>query len=282
MIVLIYGARGFIGQYLVNEIEKQHHHVLTSNVRVDNVEDVLSELTAVRPDRVICCVGRTRGKSVRNVDYLQTNLFENVRDNLFAPITLAQTCRQLHIHCTLINSGCIFEYKSTDDLEDGFHEDDKPNFFGSSYSIMKGFTDRMLHHDMLKDVTLNVRIRMPITDEPHPYDFVTKIISYPKICSVPNSMTHLPSLLPLLVDMIEHKLTGTINLVNPGLISHKEILEMVPHHSCTYITEKELSAIVACGRSNNKLCTKRLEMLYPDVLDIHQAIEHVGQARGWM
>ena len=41
-----------------------------------------------------------------------------------------------------------------------------------------------------------------------------------------NSMSVLPDLLPLVIEMMESKQTGTINLTNPGLISHNEILEM--------------------------------------------------------
>ena len=47
-----------------------------------------------------------------------------------------------------------------------------------------------------------------------------------KVCSVPNSMTVLPELLPYVLEMMKMKKTGTINLTNPGLISHNEILDM--------------------------------------------------------
>ena len=47
---------------------------------------------------------------------------------------------------------------------------------------------------------LNVRIRMPITkDYTDPKSFVTKIIGFQKIFSIPNSMTYLPDMIPLLI-----------------------------------------------------------------------------------
>jgi 3,5-epimerase/4-reductase len=52
-------------------------------------------------------------------------------------------------------------------------------------------------------------------------------MSYKKICSVSNSMTVLPELLSMMIDMSKNKLTGTINLTNLGTISHNEILELV-------------------------------------------------------
>ena len=45
--------------------------------------------------------------------------------------------------------------------ENGFNESSLPNFFGSSYSIVKGFTDQLMH--LFENNVLNLRIRMPIT-----------------------------------------------------------------------------------------------------------------------
>ena len=57
----------------------------------------------------------------------------------------------------------------------GFTEESKPNFFGSGYSIVKGFTDQMMH---LFPNVLNLRIRMPIIGEPNGRNFITKISTY--------------------------------------------------------------------------------------------------------
>ena len=105
---------------------------------------------------------------------------------------------------------------------------------------------------------LNLRIRMPITGEKNPRNFITKITTYPYICSIPNSMTVLPEVLPLVLDMMMNKTTGTINLTNPGLISHNEILEMYkeivdPDFTWINFTIEEQNEILASGRSNNFL-----------------------------
>jgi len=63
---------------------------------------------------------------------------------------------------------------------------------------------------------LNVRIRMPITADLNSRNFIIKITTYNKICSVSNLMTVLSELLPLMIDMeVNNKITGTINLTNP-------------------------------------------------------------------
>jgi 3,5-epimerase/4-reductase len=144
-----------------------------------------------------------------------------------------------------------------------------------SYSIVKGFTDRLLH--LYNDSVLNLRIRMPITGSRNPRNFITKITTYEKVCSVPNSMTVLPELLPLVLDMMEKNITGTINLTNPGLISHNEILEMYkeivdPNFTWTNFSQEEQRKILAADRSNNLLDTTKLETLYPQVKNIKTSV----------
>ena len=140
-----------------------------------------------------------------------------------------------------------------------------PNFFGSGYSTVKGFTDRLM--PLLEGEILNLRIRMPIVGEDNPRNFITKITTYEKICSIPNSMTVLPELLPLVVDMMENRVVGTMNLTNPGLISHNEILSMYQEFVDSEFTWKnftieEQAKILDSDRSNNFLDTRRLESLY--------------------
>ena len=57
---------------------------------------------------------------------------------------------------------------------------------------------------------------MPITNLDNPRNFITKITTYEHICSIKNSMTVLPELLPLILDMMIKNTKGTINLTNPG------------------------------------------------------------------
>jgi 3,5-epimerase/4-reductase len=168
-----------------------------------------------------------------------------------------------------LGTGCIFTYDDDDEHVyeeevNGFKEESKPNFFGSSYSTVKGYTDMIMK---MFDNVLNVRIRMPITDEVNSRNFITKITSYKKICSIRNSMTVLPELLPVMIDMCSKKITGTVNLTNPGLISHNEILEMykeIVDNDFTWenFNIEEQRQILASERSNNYLDTTRLESIY--------------------
>lgn len=278
MKILVYGSKGWIGNQFIEILKSKNVDFYTGESRLDNNETLIKEIDEIKPSHIITFTGRTHGeidgKKYTTIDYLEQEgkLLENVRDNLYSPILLAELCKQRKIHYSYLGTGCIFKY---DENISSFNEDSLPNFFGSSYSIVKGFTDRLLH--LYNDSVLNLRIRMPITGSRNPRNFITKITTYEKVCSVPNSMTVLPELLPLVLDMMEKNVTGTINLTNPGLISHNEILEMYkeivdPDFTWTNFSQEEQRKILAADRSNNLLDTTKLETLYPQVKNIKTSV----------
>jgi len=110
---------------------------------------------------------------------------------LYAPIILAQLSKKYNVHMTYIGTGCIFSRDTNIDKYE-YTEDDIPDFFGSGYSTVKGYTEQLIKHF---DNVLNLRIRMPIIKEHCNRNFVTKIMSYEKIYSMYNSMSYLPDLI---------------------------------------------------------------------------------------
>ena len=283
MNILVYGSNGWIGGQFIKILEKKNLIFSCGKSRVDNIDELTNEIESVAPSHVISFIGRTHGKINEKVyttiDYLEQEgkLTENVRDNLFSPLLLAEICDRRSIHYTYLGTGCIFKFDEDHPFAEevnGFHEDSLPNFFGSSYSIVKGFTDRFMH---LYSNVLNLRIRMPITGEKNGRNFITKIVNYEKVCSIPNSMTVLPELLVYVVDMMKNGVVGTMNLTNPGLISHNEIFEMYkeivdPRFTWKNFSQEEQRKILAADRSNNFLETSRLESLYPQVDSIKEAV----------
>ncbi len=287
MTLLVYGWRGWLGGNFMWEIKRRKIHYVLGLARVDDIVAVESEIRAIQPTHVVSFIGRTHGKvgkrEYKTIDYLEQpgKLAENVRDNLFAPVVLANLSVKYGFHYTYIGSGCIFEYDTAHPMGDvtkGYTENDRANFVGSQYSTMKGFTDQMMK--MYSDTTLNVRIRMPITGDMHPRNFITKLVSYKKVCSMPNSMTVLPTLFPVLVEMIIKGHTGTINLCNPGVITHNEVLEMYkeivdPTHTWENMTCEEQTNMLAAGRSNTCLDTSKLVYMSPKIKNIHDAMRDV-------
>ncbi|EGC33484.1 hypothetical protein DICPUDRAFT_92411 [Dictyostelium purpureum] len=127
--------------------------------------------------------------------------------------------------------------------------------------------------------TLTLRLRMPISESlEEPRNFITKIKNYKRVVNIPNSCTVLPDLLPVALDMTLKQLKGIFNFVNPGVISHNEVLNLYiqyidPQFVYENFTEEEQSKILKCGRSNNHLDTSKLERIYPDLPHIKNSIE---------
>jgi nucleoside-diphosphate-sugar epimerase len=281
---LVYGKNGWIGGKVFNLLEKEGLEVVEGKCRVNKIEDIEEEIKNVQPTHIISLIGRTHGeyngKVYGTIDYLEQpgKLVDNVRDNLFSPMVLSLLSLKYNFHFTYLGTGCIFEFDEFHPFGkevNGFTEESKPNFFGSSYSIVKGFTDQLMH--LFENNVLNIRIRMPITDEYNKRNFITKITNYEKVCSVPNSMTVLNELLPIMIDMAKNNKTGTFNLTNPGLITHNEILEMYKeivdnNFEWKNFTIEEQNKILDSGRSNNFLDTTKLENLYPNIKNIKESV----------
>ena len=284
---LVYGKRGWIGAKVFKLLQDENLEVVEGKTRINNVKELEDEIKEVQPTHIISLIGRTHGvyndKVYGTIDYLEQpgKLVENVRDNLFSPMILSLLSKKYNYHFTYLGTGCIFEFDNEHPFGEeinGFSEESLPNFFGSSYSIVKGFTDQLMH--LVDETVLNVRIRMPITDEFNSRNFITKITNYAKICSVPNSMTVLNELLPLMIDMAKNNVTGTVNLTNPGLITHNEILEMYkeivdPQFVWENFTIEEQNKILDSGRSNNFLETTKLQTMYPSVMNIKDSVRQI-------
>ena len=212
MNVLVYGSKGWIGKQFIEILHKNNIKFIFGTSRVDNDKTLLQEIKKIQPTHVVSFIGRTHGtiqdKQYTTIDYLEQEgkLLENVRDNLYGPLLLSELCKQHNIHFTYLGTGCIFTFDKDHPFGkevNGFNEDSLPNFYGSSYSVVKGFTDRLMK--FYKEDVLNLRIRMPITGAYNPRNFITKITTYEKVCSVPNSMTVLPELLPYVLEMMKMK-----------------------------------------------------------------------------
>ena len=276
MKLFILGHRGWIGQKYVDYCRENDIAYCFSDTRADDakIEKVILESGATH---IVSCIGRTHGGVIPNIDYLEPNdkLPINMTDNLYGPLHIAHIAERNNLHFTYIGTGCIFLYDETHPMDSniGFTEDDEPNFFGSNYSIVKGYTDRLMKNFRN---TLNLRIRMPITNEKHHRNFIRKISQFEKVCSVPNSMTVLTELIPLSFTMMANGDTGTFNFTNPGVITHNEILEMYrelvdPDFTWKNMDVEEQNGVLKAKRSNNLLDTSKLERKYK-VDDIKTAV----------
>ena len=286
MKVLVFGAKGWIGQQFISNTT---HTIVEAKTRPENYQEAFDEIQQVNPVCVISFLGRTYGttqddKLIPSIDYLELpgKLYENMRDNFYAPYNLATICEKQNRHFVYLGTGCIYTY--TDDKKI-FTEEDKPNFFGSGYSTVKGYTDQILRNF---NNTLQLRIRMPVSKLVSGRNLIDKLVAYPNICSIPNSMTVLDDMWSIIDKMIEVRECGVYNLTNPGVTEHNWILEQYqkfinPEHSWNIISYDEQMKYIKCERSNNEMTTKRLEVFCKnhnlEILPIQESIKRALHRR---
>mmetsp|Transcript_33058 Transcript_33058/g.67624 ORF Transcript_33058/g.67624 Transcript_33058/m.67624 type:complete len:344 (+) Transcript_33058:104-1135(+) len=255
---LVFGKRGWIGGMMIELLKKAGKEFHLADARCENRESVKAELLKIKPTHVLNAAGIT---GTPNVDWCEFNQEAALRANVLGSMTVSDLCQELGIHCTLFATGCIFEYDKDHQIGGvTFTEEDKANFDGSFYSKTKGFLEEMLKS---YKTTMVLRLRMPISDDLEPRNFVTKIARYDKVVDIPNSMTVLSDLLPAALKMSEAKLVGIFNFCNPGAISHNEVLNMYkeiidPSFKYTNFTVEEQNKILAAKRSNNELDATKL------------------------
>mmetsp|Transcript_14685 Transcript_14685/g.41315 ORF Transcript_14685/g.41315 Transcript_14685/m.41315 type:complete len:316 (-) Transcript_14685:130-1077(-) len=271
---LIYGARGWIGSLLCDLLKSQGLPYEHGTARLEDRAAIMADIERVKPTRILNAAGIT-GRP--NVDWCEDNKQTCVRGNVIGTLNLADVCDQTGIHMIYYGTGCIFHYDEDfpEGSGKGFKESDKPNFTGSYYSHCKAMTENLLQ---AFNNVLTLRVRMPIVmDLTYQRNFITKIIKYHKVVDIPNSMTVLPELLPMSIEMSKRKLTGIMNFTNPGCISHNEILEMYkemldPEFTWENFTLEEQAKVIVAPRSNNLLDTERISSEFPNILPIKESI----------
>lgn len=239
--------------YLGNKFKQLLEDAVIDPADINDTAAVRAAIEKHKPFAVINCAAKT-GKP--NVDWCEDHKDETLDANLRGPLNLLRVCQDMNQYWVQIGSGCIYQ---GDNGGRGWAETDAPNFDGSYYSKVKGWLN-----DILADFdVLQLRLRMPLDAEPGPRNFITKITTYPKVISVPNSITVIDDLVMAAKALMEKKAVGIYNVANPGAIEHKEILEMYkeivdPNHTYTPITLEQLGTMTKAGRSNCVLDGKKL------------------------
>ena len=275
---LIYGHNGWIAKQFIKEIPG-YIDIVKGQARFENFEEIKTEITTIKPDNVIVLGGLTYKSPATNIDWCEDNKQEVIRVNVLGTLNIADICEQNGIHCTILGTGCI--YSTLEDKE--YTEEDMWDFQESFYSKTKAYTQELLK--CYKNVLL-LRIRMPINNSNDPKNFISKLKKFDKIISVKNSMTVLPELIPVMIRMIETGKNGTWNIVNPGTISHKEIMDIYNIEK-KYIDISRQSELTRVARSNNHLNVDKLMSFineYNDnhvdklvINEIHDAIKMIAQ-----
>ncbi|KKT82520.1 MAG: hypothetical protein UW79_C0005G0045 [Candidatus Yanofskybacteria bacterium GW2011_GWA2_44_9] len=247
-----------MGSRFVDYMKGKEFEIITEKLDITDLSNLRKSFKKIKPDVVINFAGV---RAHPNIDWCEDHKIETVQVNVTGAANAMLASLEIGSYPIQISSGCIY----SGGIESEFTEDDQPNFYGSFYSRM-----RIVMQDLLKELpVLQVRIRMPISSFFHPRNTITKLISYKKVISIPNSVTLIEDLYPALERLIDIKPTGILNLTNEGYISHEQILKAYkriidPGHKYQLISLNELDGpggILKAKRSNCVLSAKKAKGL---------------------
>lgn len=255
--ILLFGWYGMLWEQIKDFFISAWYTVIALRHREVDIVDYSAVFDAIKahsPDIVINAAGKTW---TPNIDRCETHKEETILTNVNGAISIACACKALDIYNVYIGSGCIYQW---DNNGKWFSEVDTPNYTGSFYSWTKVKAQELLEpFDVLQ-----LRIRMPILSKPNPRNFIDKIAKYSHVINEGNSVTVVDDMLDAMKVLIEKKVTWVMNMVNPGLLYHHDMLALYkqivdPNHTFTPISMEELIQKFTCaGRSNCMLSSEKL------------------------
>jgi dTDP-4-dehydrorhamnose reductase len=274
--VLVFGGKtGWIGQKMVALLIAGGHEPVCATSRLENRQDLIDEIVRVKPDCIINAAGVT-GKPT--VDWCEEHKPETLRANVLGVLNLVDVASLFGLHVTNISTGCIYEYDEKHPMWSGigFTEEDEPNFTGSFYSRNKIIMEKLI---LAYPNVLNLRMKMPVSAELDK-GFVGKISKYKKLVNIPNSLCILEDLLPIAVDMTLRGIKGNFNFVNPGAMSHNQVMELYkkyvdPTKTWENFTVEEQDAMLKARRANAELSAAKLLALYPGIPPVEESLSRL-------
>lgn len=258
MKIYILGSTGFLGGMFNEYLKQTNHEVFIDRIDVTDFVALKNKFNEVKPDVVVNFSGV---RAYPTVDWCEDNKEQTVAVNVGGAINFTLASLGVGAFPIMISSGCMY----SGGHEKEYTENDTPNFEDSFYSKM-----RVAMQKALEDLpVLQLRIRMPVSMYSHPRNFIDKIASYKKVISIPNSVTLIEDLWPAILQLIDKKPVGVLNVTNDGYVEHSKILKVYkeivdPSHNYIPITLEELQGpggITKAKRSNCVLCNKKLKSL---------------------
>jgi len=260
--ILILG-RGYIGQRIQTALNCE-----IIDRKIYSFRDIRRALNGRKPRVLINCIGHT---GERNINDCEKNPDKTIFANTFVPLLLAEFCLRNKIKLIHISTGCIFKFDYLKDRP--IQEDRVPDFFDLFYSRSKIYAERGLEALAHRYGVLIVRIRVPLDNQPHPRNILTKLISYKKVINIPNSITYLPDFFMALRHLIEINASGVYNIVNKGALRYPQLLEVYkrykPDFEYRVVDFKQLHMV----RTNLLLSTRKLEKSGFRVRKIDEVLE---------
>lgn len=226
--IAILGGNGFVGTaYRAFFKSRGIDSVSLSRAEVDYTDKrtLVQWLGEHKPDFLVNAAGHT-GKP--NVDACEVHKAACLFGNAVLPGIVAGACAEAGVRWGHVSSGCIYLGRRADG--GGFTENDPPNFCFrtnncSFYSGTKALGEEVLAG--YPDVYV-WRMRIPFNHQDGPRNYLSKLMRYPKLLDVENSISHLDDFVSATFACFEQTVpTGIYNITNPGAITTREVTERI-------------------------------------------------------
>ena len=266
--ILLLGASGYIGGAFKAELVKRNYETLTpnrANMNYCNFEvlrQYIQEQGGI--DFLINAAGFT-GKP--NVEQCEIKRKETLEGNLLLPQMLSYLATVENFRWLQIGTGCIYD---GDNDGNGYTEEDEPNFSFkhnncSFYSGVKAVAEAYLKRDPRCYVA---RLRIPFDENDGPRNYITKLLTYPKIYDNINSISHIGDFIGTCLELYEKNCpTGVYNITNKGAISTRQVVNYIndilkPERKFEFFTnDEEFYRVAKTPRSNCILNIDKLNSL---------------------
>lgn len=278
--IYLLGGSGYVGgayQQLLTEKGVPFRSISRAELDYTNPETLTSALKADKPEFLINAAGYT-GKP--NVDACEDHKAECLYGNAVLPGTVTAACAEAGVPWGQVSSGCIYTSSRPDGS--GFNEDDPPNFDFrhnncSWYSGCKALGEEVLTgHD-------NVyiwRLRIPFENRHNPRNYLSKMMTYPRLLDVRNSISQLHEFARATFACWEQRVPfGTYNVTNPGSVTTREVVELIGKHGLLdhevayFESEAVFNATVRAPRSSCVLDSSKLHGVGIQMTEVHEALE---------
>ena len=253
--VFLLGASGYIGQAFGKEMIQRgipFRPVSRKEINYADYRVLRVALQKEKPEFVINAGGFT-GKP--NVDACENQRGETIAGNVTLAQTVAQACEAAGVRLGYVSSGCIYtgakvrrecgtwavEDRLTEPLVSellskrsdriaGFTETDEPNFcFAHNNCSFYSGTKALAEEVMAVFPDFYVwRLRIPFDELDGPRNYLSKVQRYDKVYQNWNSISHRGDFVAACLDSWLQKIPGgAYNVVNPGYISTREVVEKI-------------------------------------------------------
>jgi 3,5-epimerase/4-reductase len=239
--------------YIANKLQKQWGCPIEGK-KILSYQDAAVIFQKHRPHVLVNCIGHT---GAHNVDDCELGVDKSLLANTMVPIWLGELAYRNPVKLVHISSGCIYHYDYS--KKKLITEEDEPDYYNLFYSRTKIYAEGVLNALSQRKNVLIVRIRVPLDNEPHPRNILTKLIKYKSIIDIPNSITYIPDFIKALEHLLKINAKGIFNLTNKGGLRYPALMDVykkfIPDFDYKIISLKNLKL----DRTNLLLSVSKLE-----------------------